>query len=455
MSELRQLAGYLAGAADQELPADVVERAKHHLLDAIAAIVSGSRLPAGERGRAWAEGYGAGGSDVATVVGWERRASAVAAALCNGMSAHADETDDSHPETLSHPGCAVVPAALAAAEAAGASGELLLRSVVAGYDFGCRVGRAVPLKERDASRGGPSSHAMVGVFGAAAAAMVAFRFDERQVRHAVSYTTQLCSGSLTWMRDTHHVEKAFVFAGMPASQGLLAATLVRSGCDGVEDVFSGSPNWLDGVVQEPRRNWLTWGLGSEYEVTRTTLKKYSVGSPAQAAVEAVLELARAHSLRADQVEGIEVRLPSDQSFIVDGREMPSINCQYLVAASLEDGRFTFQMAHDEERLRSPRMRDLMARVRLIPEERISGTRAAEVRLLVAGGRRLERTVTNVRGTVADPMTGPEVVAKARDLMDPVLGPERSAELCQRVLEVESAGRAAELLALMNAAAQPA
>lgn len=446
--EMAAVAAYLAAAPEAALPAEVAERAKLHILDAVAAIVSGSRLPAGIRGRAWASVYGAGGDARATVVGWERPASPVVAALCNGMAAHADETDDSHPETLSHPGCAVVPAALAAVEAAGGGGGRVLRSVVAGYDFGCRIGRVIPLRERDVSAGGPSSHAMVGVFGAAAAAATAFGFDERQVRHAISYTTQLCSGSLTWMRDTHHVEKAFVFAGMPASNGVLAATMVRSGCDGVDDVFSGRPNWLDGMAPSPRREWLARGLGSEFEVMSTTLKKYSVGSPAQAAVEAVLELVRDRGLTPEGVESIEVRLPSDQSFIVDSREMPSINCQYLVAASLQDGRFSFGMAHDDDRMRRPDVLELIGRIRLVPDEGLARTRAARV-TVVRGREVFERTVTHVRGTAALPMSADEVTEKARDLIEPVLGAERSARLCQTVLELERLGSVSELTALMN------
>ena len=452
-TELQTVADYLAAAPGRELPENVRERAKLHILDTVAAIVSGSRLAGGVRGRAWAAAYGQlQGGTPATIVGSNQPGSAFVAALCNGMSAHADETDDSHPESLSHPGCAVVPAALAAAETAGASGELLLRSVTAGYDIGCRVGRTVGLLRHDVRIGSRSSHSMVGGFGAVAAAAVAFGFNEQQVRHAISYGSQLSSGITTWMRDTHHVEKAFVFAGMPASQGLLATTLVRSGCDGVEDVFSGRPNWLEAVAKQPEPEWMVWELGREYEITRTTLKKYSVGSPAQAAVEAMLELVREAGLRAEEVLKIEIRLPADSYFIVDSREMPSINCQYLVVGTLQDSRFSFEMAHDEARMTRPDVRDLLGRTTLIPDEGIRGTRGAHLAVTrrVDGGEEvLNRTVTHVRGTAALPMSVAEVTEKALDLIAPVIGAEKGQALCDRILDLESVGGVGELMQLMN------
>lgn len=439
-AEMLAVSEYVAGAANLQLTDLARERARFHILDTIAAMVSGSRLLAGERARSWSEGQsGGGGGEVATIIGSGRTAAPFVAALCNGMSAHADETDDSHAESHSHPGCAVVPAALAAGEAVGASGEELLRAVVIGYDIGCRASRAAGLP-RLLSGGGRSSHPMVGIFGSAAAGSALYRFSPVEVRYALSYTAQLCSGVTTWMRDTQHVEKAYVFGGMPASQAMLALSLVRSGFNGVEDVFSGKPSWLDGLSPRSDRSRLAWKLGEEFEITLTTLKKYAVGSPAQAAVEGILQLVTEHGLRAQEVEAIVLRLPSDEAFIVDSREMPNINAQYLVAGSLLDGRFSFEMAHDEARLRSPEVRDLLARITLVPDTRWAGVRAAELevtRTSSGGSEKLLVTITDVRGRPTSPMSAGEVRDKSMDLMAPVLGSEPATRLCDLVLDLES------------------
>src|SRR2546430_1992480 len=139
---------------------------------------------------------------------------AVNAALANGMSAHADETDDSHARSLTHPGCGVVPAALAMAERERAGGTALLRAVALGYDIGSRLSLALGAYDfRDA---GHSTHSFGPMFGAAAAAASIAGFDTNQVRHVLSYTAQQASGVSCWARDPHHIEKSFDFGGMPA-----------------------------------------------------------------------------------------------------------------------------------------------------------------------------------------------------------------------------------------------
>ena len=103
------LVQYMSAARDKPLPPEVAQEAKHHILDTLAAMVSGSRLPPGKL----AIGYGEhlGGKPDALVIGTELLTSVVNAAVVNGITAHADETDDSYEPALMHPGCAIIPAA--------------------------------------------------------------------------------------------------------------------------------------------------------------------------------------------------------------------------------------------------------------------------------------------------------------------------------------------------------
>jgi hypothetical protein len=111
---MKQLAGYIAAAPRKALPKSTVEATKHHILDTIAAMVSGAKLPPGRIAISYVKTLG--GSREAAVVGSKFVTSAVNAAFANGMLAHADETDDSHAPSLTHPGCGIVSAALAMAE---------------------------------------------------------------------------------------------------------------------------------------------------------------------------------------------------------------------------------------------------------------------------------------------------------------------------------------------------
>ena len=133
------LSGYMAAAKDRALPAEVIEKAKHHILDTVAAMVSGSELPPGRAALTFARAQA--GRPVATVIASNIATGPIDAALVNGVFAHSDETDDSHERSQSHPGASIVPAALALGEEVGASGEYYLRAVTLGYDISSRMSK--------------------------------------------------------------------------------------------------------------------------------------------------------------------------------------------------------------------------------------------------------------------------------------------------------------------------
>lgn len=442
-----RLAAFVAAAGTTEVPEAVSAKASAHVVDTLAAVFSGAHLPPGEKGAAYVRDLG--GRAVSTVIAAGLSTDPVSAALANGMSAHADETDDSHPASISHPGCAVVPAALAVAEQQGSSGEQFLRAVIAGYDVGPRVVLALGIPRLDTERSGHSTHALAGLFGAAAAAAVLYGLDERGVRHALSYAAQSGSGVTSWVRDGNHVEKAFVFGGMPASNGVRAAAMVASGCDGVDDVFASQPNFLDAFSDSVDRDRLVDGLGERYEVVQTNIKKFAVGSPAQAAVQAMLDLLAEGDIDATQVEDIEIVLPHDLARVVDGRDMPDINCQYLVIGTMLDRAFSFSMAHDLDRMRSPELTALLAKTRLRPDADKAGVRTAELTVKTADRGTLYRYVPAVRGTVDDPMSRQEVHDKALDLVAPFLGGERADALLAQLWSLGDVKQMADVVPLMQ------
>src|SRR6266498_5331699 len=212
---MSRLSAYIAAALRRPLPPAVIEKTKYHILDTIAAMISGSRLAPGMRAIGYVKTLG--GVKEACVIGTNVLTTAENAALANGMLAHADETDDSHAPSLTHPGCGIVPAALAMAEREAVSGEALLRAVALGYDVGCRL--TLSLDAYQFREDGHSTHSFGPMFGAAAAAAALAGLRQRQVCHLLSFTAQQASGISCWMRDGKHVEKAFDFSGMPARNG--------------------------------------------------------------------------------------------------------------------------------------------------------------------------------------------------------------------------------------------
>jgi 2-methylcitrate dehydratase PrpD len=437
----------MVAARDRDLPSPVVIEAKHRILDTFGAMVSGAKLRPGEMAIQYARAQG--GVAEASVVTANFLTSAINAALANGMCAHADETDDFEPDTKAHPGCSVVPAALAMAERDGRSGTELLRAVTLGYDVCCRFLLALgPDLVRATHR---SAEGTSATFGAAAAAASLARLDERGMRYAISYAAQQVSGLWSWVGDTEHVEKAFDFAGMGARNGVTAALMVQMGFSGVPDVLDGEHNMLQALSTDPRREAMVAGLGEKFFVTQTAIKLFSVGAPIQSAIDAFLALRREHRLTADTVQHVRVRLPEDGARIVDNSAMPDVNCQYIIAVALIDGTVSFDASHSQERMNDPQVRAVKSRVELVADRSLmvpDAPRSALVEVTLADGRTVNHFTRHPPGFKENPLTTEAVNEKARSLMMPVIGAQRTNALIERINALENVADMRELRSLM-------
>jgi 2-methylcitrate dehydratase PrpD len=352
--------------------------------------------------------------------------------------AHADETDDSHNESRSHPGCAVVPAALAAGEVYGIDGPGLLRAVTLGYDIGPRVVMAMGGAgfSYDSSL---STHSIAGTFGAGAAAACAAGLDARQMRWVLDYTAQQSSGIVAWRRDTDHIEKAFVFAGMPARNGITAALLVKSGWNGVEDIFSGPDNFFAAYAPKAQPERLIEKLGERYEIVQTDIKKWTVGSPIQGPLDAIETIREKKPFEADQVKKVSVRLAPSVAAVVDNRDIPDICLQHLVAVMLIDRTVSFHAAHDKPRMQDVAVLKQRSKVNLVRDEELAKllpVRETVVEIELNDGSKLSERVSAVRGTPRNPMGRSEVIDKARDLIAPVLGRDPTTRLIDTIFDIE-------------------
>ena len=427
------LSAYIAQALKKPLPAAVLEKTKHHLLDTVAAMVSGSRLLPGRKAISYVKSLG--GTRESCVIGSPVVTSAKQAALANGMSAHADETDDSHAASLTHPGCGVVPAALAMAEREGRNGQALLRAVALGYDVCARLTQSLdPYRFRE---DGHSTHSFGPTFGAAAAAGALAGLKQAQVRHLLSYAAQQASGISCWMRDPEHIEKAFDFGGMPARNGVAAASMVAHGLTGVEDVFSGERSFFVAYKGQPET--LVSGLGESFEIMNASIKRWSVGSPIQAPLDSLLALMQENNLKVEQVEKLVVRVAHQGANTVDNRDMPDICMQHMCAVMLVDGTVSFKSSHDGKRMRERRVVAVREKVELLGDDELSRampSRQGIVEIALRDGRRLRHHTRAVRGTPDNPMTRAEVDAKSYDLLAPVIGRAKARKLCDAVWNLE-------------------
>ena len=441
---MEKLSTYMAEARNRALPDNVVQETKHHILDTIAAMVSGSELPPGRMAIQFARAYG--GEKIATVVASPILCGPIEAAFANGELAHADESDDDFTTGGAHPGCAVVPAALAAGEQFGISGTHFQRAVALGYDVAMRAMKTV-------GPGMKETHNLVGTMGATAAAGCAASLSPQQMRWLLDYAAQQAGAGIgAWRRDTDHIEKAFVFGAMGARNGVNAAMVVHSGWTGVNDVLSGPNNFLESYNPKADSSGFIEQLGELYGVTQTTLKKWTTGGPIQAPLDALENLQKRHPFQADQVQQVVVRAATSAAYTVNNRDMPDICLQHLIAVMLMDKTVSFHAAHDKARMQDPSVLHARAKVQLVPDEqleRLIPVRVAIVEITLTDGTHLTERVEHVRGTPENPMTREEVVAKARDLMTPVLGDQTCSKLIDRVLGLDSVKDIRELRPLLQ------
>lgn len=299
------LAAHAAGLSPDDLPGEVPARAGEMVLD-----LWGSMLRARHEADSTPTligtiddlGMGRGAS---RVVGEAGGRAPYAAALMNGALGHSLDFDDTHAAGSIHPGAAVIPAALGAAQMTGATGADVLAGIVAGYDITCRLSMAL----------GPSAHyargfhpsATCGVFGAAAAAGRVMGLDARAIASALGLCGSMAAGSLQFLENGAWNKRWQV--GAAAANGLAAAIAARRGFVGAEAPIEGSRGFLHGYAPAPEPDLATEALGSRFDIMETAVKPYPACRYTHAAIDAIRELRARHGIDADAVRAIEIGLP--------------------------------------------------------------------------------------------------------------------------------------------------
>jgi 2-methylcitrate dehydratase PrpD len=271
------------------------------------------------------------------------------------------------------------------------------------------------------------------------------------MRWLLSYTAQQASGVSCWMRDPDHIEKAFDFGGMPARHGISAALMVASGMSAVDDVLTGERNLLAKLDAQARAAELVRGLGATWEIMNANIKKWSVGSPIQAALDSLQALIDRHGLGAADVERVTIQVQDHEAAIVNNRDMPDICLQHLAAIMLLDGTVTFASSHDEARMRDPSVLRLRKRIAFSGSAALTraGGRQAIVEIITRDGRHLAHHTRAVKGTSANPMTRAEVEEKCVDLLRPIIGTARTRQLITTVWNLERVRALRQLRPLLH------
>ncbi len=181
---------------------------------------------------------------------------------------------------------------------------------------------------------------------------------------------------------------------------------MHAGGTAVDDVLSGKDNFFAAFKPINAPAMVIEALGERYEVMRTDIKKWSVGSPVQAPLDALDNLVKRHRFDGNAVQKLVVRVGAHEASVVDARELPDISLQHLLAVMLVDGTVTFKSSHDVSRMRDPAVLRQRAKISLVGDaelEKLLPRRVAIVEVTLADGRVCSRSASTP--SEAPPQTG--------------------------------------------------
>ena len=431
------LAKYAVDERTSVLPDGVPHAAKRAIIDWFAATLPGGRLPpATLLIEALSEDLSRGD---ALLFPSELRSTARTAALINGTAAHLVEFDDIFRDAIYHPGAPVIAAALAAAQAANASGDEFLRAVVVGYEISTRIAVALsPAHYKYWHTTGT-----VGTFGAAAAAGTILRLDATQMAHALATSATFAAGLQQAFRSDAMSKP--LHAGRAAESGTLAAILASRGVTGAAGMFEGDRGF--GQAMSGDCDWAkaTDGLGSRYNIMAVTIKNHGCCGHTFAAIDGALAIRTEHRLAPQEIERIEVET-YQTALDVTGNFEPvtefeaRFSLPFVVASALVHGSVRLD-AFTHERLADRRVRHLMRHFELRVDPQIGAVfpaqRAARVIVRASGNRRFEFFQPTRKGDPDLPLTDQDLEGKYLELATPVVGRERADRLLEALRSLEA------------------
>lgn len=441
----RELAEFVARTSYDALPVEVRERAKWLVTDMFGIAVRARREAESTPGLLSAVERLGIGQGKAGVIGDERVYSPPAAALVNGTLAHSLDFDDTHARGSLHPSAPIVPAALAAAEMAGASGRELLAAIVAGYEVQIRLSLA--LVPQDHYDRGFHPTATCGVFGAAAAAGRVFGLSADAIAQAFGIALSQAAGSMQFLVDGAWTKRLHV--GYAAMSGLIAASLAREGFHGAVDAIEGKAGFLRAYAPNPMFEKAVADLGQVYETMAIAIKPYPACRYSHAAIDALIELRAAHGLDWEQIETVEIGLPRTGWNIIGDPEADKqrpenvvdgqFSMPFVAAVALREG--AMQWDHYARHLSDPKTLALCRRIKTVvdpqAEAEFPQQMSAIVRLRTHEDA-LEKFVRVAKGEPENFVTAEELRSKFDGLVAPYLSERRRDELARALLGLEQA-----------------
>jgi 2-methylcitrate dehydratase PrpD len=433
------LAEFIASLRYEKIPEPVLQACKLRLLDTLGVALRGSTTLHAQQVKKVV--YQLAGKEEATVFADHFRTTCVDAALANGTMAHSIDFDDIH--KFVHPGCSIVPGAIAVAEREGRSGQELLTAIILGYEVATRVGMAVGLSHR--YRGFHPTGTCNG-FGSAAASAKLLGLKQEEIISALGIAATMASGITEYRYDGSRIKH--LHGGLAARNGILAALLAKGDFMGPREGIEGKFGFCRVYADTIDLDRITDGLGQEYEITRTDMKPYPSCRQTNGPVDLALELKRKHKVAPEDIREIKLItydyvLNCPWLIDTDGFHSPleaMLNIPFCVAVALMEGKLNLDDFTDEK-VRDPRVRALTRKFVTVADPSFSQTYPKErnnrLEITTREGKTFTASSANAKGSSLYALTYEEVASKFKSLADAVIGQAKAEEIIRVVGALET------------------
>lgn len=441
-----EMARQIADWRSEMLPEPVARKLRLNLADTLGVIAGARGMPHVERVVGIARRSPGGGAS--SVLGYGFRAMEAEAAFVNGFSAHAYDFDDA--SKFVHPGCVVVPAVLALAEARDRAVDEVIAALAVGYEVAVRVGAAAGPEHR---KRGFHPTGTCSVFGAAAGCARLLGLSPEEVAGALGFAGSLSSGITRYRMDGS--ANKHVHAGIAARNGVTAALLAESGLVGAGDIFEGEQGFLEIYADGGRPEELCAGLGRDFRLTDADIKPYPSCRQTHGAVDLALEIARELHC-SDRIARIELSVYSyaaqdwyARNDVPDNWLEALLRIPYCVAACLRFGHISMDSFSDVSRSDSELIR-LVSVTRVSADPALDAhwpeERPVRLKVILEDGRSLEKSLRYPTGSAQTPLEEEFIFGKFQSLYCRA-NPNADAEAAFR--SVLSLGQGGTLRAMLN------
>jgi 2-methylcitrate dehydratase PrpD len=428
-SHERAAAAFAAALDYNDVPASVRDHARLVLADTVAAMVGGSTDPDLAR---FVEDPCAAVPGDASVVGHDVTTSRVHAALANGSVGTVLELDEGHKYAAGHPAIHALPAVLADAEVADASGEDLLAAFVAGYEVVTRVARSCyPLAD------GYHPHGVWGPVGAAVGVANLRGYDTERTQQAMRMAANQAQHTLM-AAATEGATVRQTFAGMANATGLLATDLAAAGLNGLDDGTCRHLALATAKGTDSRE--IDADLGERWEVTQGYFKRHAACRYMHPTLDALGSLQEANGFGADDVASVRVETYPTAADLDETHPRNALQAKFslpFAVASRIVNHTSGKEAFSEDAITDAGI-DLADRVTVTATDemtaRLPDERSARVIVTLVGDRTLTEEVIHAKGGAERPYAESEIEAKFHELVAPVLGDDGASDLwgcCRR------------------------